>query len=65
MEGKKNGYEKTSFSDNDIYFYYHRKEQVKDLLNRNNLSILEITEEFYKEKDGSITNEVFIVAKKL
>ncbi len=65
MEGKANGFEKTSFSSsNKIYFNYHTKEQIKYLLKSNKLNILEIIEKQYNENDGTSTNEIFIFSKK-
>ena len=64
MEGKEDGFEKTSFSEKELYFCYHSKEKIESLLRKNNLEIREITEELYIESNGNKTNEIFIIAEK-
>ncbi len=65
MEGKNGGYEKTSFSKDDIFFNYYNRETINTLLLKNNISPLEILEEGYEEEDGTITKDIFIFAKKV
>jgi 2-polyprenyl-3-methyl-5-hydroxy-6-metoxy-1,4-benzoquinol methylase len=65
MEGKKNGFERTGFSKNEIYFNYHSADSVEKLLKDNGLSIIKVTKQYYPENDGSITTDVFIFAEKL
>ncbi|AET67782.1 methylase involved in ubiquinone/menaquinone biosynthesis [Desulfosporosinus orientis DSM 765] len=64
MEGKKDGFEKTSFSEEELFFYYHSLEKVQDILKDNHLSINKLTKQGYLESDGSITTDVFIFASK-
>ncbi|SDG63122.1 class I SAM-dependent methyltransferase [Desulfosporosinus hippei] len=64
MEGKKDGFEKTSFSKEEIYYFYHPAQSVKKILEDNHFSIIEIKEQDYPESDGSITTDVFIFAEK-
>jgi len=64
MEGKKDGFERTSFSKEEIYFYYHSADSVEKLLKDNSLSIIKVTKQDYPENDGYITTDVFIFAEK-
>lgn len=64
MEGKADGFEKTSFSDDEIYFYYHSLNRIEGLLEDNRLSIINVVKQGYEEQDGSITTDVFIFAQK-
>lgn len=65
MEGKNDGFEKTSFSNEEIYYYYyHSAERVGKILKDNHLSILKVTKQDYQENDGTITTDVFIFAEK-
>ncbi|KGK82439.1 methylase [Desulfosporosinus sp. HMP52] len=64
MEGKKDGFENTSFSKEEIYFFYHSANRVKKILEDNHLSIIELKKQNYPESDGSITTDVFIFAEK-
>ncbi|EHQ88421.1 class I SAM-dependent methyltransferase [Desulfosporosinus youngiae] len=64
MEGKNDGFEKTSFSEEEIYYYYHSAQRVEKILNDNHLAIIEITKQAYQESDGSVTTDVFIFAEK-
>jgi len=65
MDGKKDGFERTSFSEDEIYFYYHSSDSVEKLLKANNLSIINLTKQDYPENGGSITTDIFIFAEKL
>lgn len=65
MEGKKDGFEKTSFSEDEIYFNYHTTEKVVKLLERNNFSIIKLIKQDYLEMNGVNTADVFIFAEKL
>ncbi len=64
MEGKADGFEKTSFSDDEIYFYYHSLNRVEGLLKDNRLSMINVVKQGYEEQDDSITTDVFIFAQK-
>lgn len=64
MEGKKDGFEKTSFSEEELFFYYHSSEKVEEILKDNHLIIDKLTKQGYLESDGSVTTDVFIFAKK-
>jgi len=65
MEGDKEGFEKTSFGgENNFYIFYHKRDEIKNILIRNGI---ELKEEFvidYKEKDGSITKDIIIIGTK-
>ena len=63
MTGKIPGYEKTSFSKYPIFYNYYDKKVIKNKLEK--LGFLTISEEDqpYKEPDGSITADIFLVMK--
>ncbi len=65
MEGNKSGFETTSFSDDDIYFNYFKRDDIIKLLSENSIETIEITSGSYQEQDGSITEDVFIFARKI
>lgn len=65
MEGQKSGLESTSFSKDPIFFNYYDIEFIVKKLKSNKLNAIEVTKEGYPEQDGSITNDVFIYAKKM
>jgi 2-polyprenyl-3-methyl-5-hydroxy-6-metoxy-1,4-benzoquinol methylase len=64
MEGKKPGLETTSCSDDHIFFNYYHKDTIKKLLVKNSIEIVEILNDGYQERDGSITQDIFIFARK-
>ena len=65
MTGKKAGYEFTSFSqDGSFYYNYYSIDNIKNLLGKHNLEVVEEFHEDYKEKKGSITEDVFLVSRK-
>lgn len=65
MEGKEDGFEKTSFSEDEIYFCYHTTDDIVTLLEENKLSIMKVTKQGYLEENGTSTTDVFIFAEKL
>jgi len=64
MEGKTDGFEKTSFSDDEIYFHYHNEKDIIKLMNENGLRVVKRFSQDYPESDGSITKDVFIFGGK-
>lgn len=64
MEGKTEGYEKTSFSDDDIYFHYHNENEIIQFMEKNGLRAVKRFSQDYAEADGSITRDVFVFAEK-
>lgn len=60
MEGDGAGFETTSFSSEEIYFNYYRRETIEKYLLQNNIKIDEVRTEDYREEDGSTTTDVFI-----
>lgn len=64
MEGKEAGFETTSFSQDELFFNYFPRQQVIELLEHHQLSILEISTEPYEEANGTITSDIFIYAEK-
>ena len=64
MEGKKAGYETTSFSDDNIFFNYYDRDWIAELLDENLISVVELFSEPYQETDGSVTEDIFIFGKR-
>lgn len=64
MTGKRPGFEKTSFSQDDIYFNYYNVGEIIRCLVKNQLKVLERHEEDYQEKDGTITKDIFLFVQK-
>jgi len=63
MEGQGQGFETTSFSDDEIFFNYYDRNKIKKLLIQNQMELLEVLEDDYEEQDGSFTKDIFMVAK--
>lgn len=64
MNGEKQGFETTSFSNEEIFFNYYKDQYIIEILSLNNLTAVEISKEEYVEADGSITTDTFIYAKR-
>lgn len=64
MEGKMPGFEKTSFSEDKIFFNYYNRNEIIELLAENGIATIQVSSEEYKEEDGSTTDDVFIFARK-
>ncbi|MDR3584980.1 MAG: class I SAM-dependent methyltransferase [Desulfosporosinus sp.] len=64
MEGKKKGFETTSFSKEEIFFNYYLTEEVELILENNGIGILKIVKQDYPEPDGTLTTDVFVFAEK-
>lgn len=65
MSGEKEGFEKTSFSEDDrLYVHYHPKEFISTQLARYSLPILREFAIDYPEMDGSITKEIVFIGSK-
>ncbi len=64
MEGKKAGLETTSFSEDAIFFNYYDRHAITNLLATYSLETCELFQEKYQEKDGSVTDDIFIFARK-
>jgi len=66
MEGKTEGFEKTSFGgNNNFYIYYHNKENIEYILLNNGIKIEKEFIMDYKEPDGTITKDIIIIGKKI
>jgi predicted TPR repeat methyltransferase len=66
MEGNKEGFETTSFGGkNKFYLYYHKKENIINLLEQSGIKIKKIYELDYKEMDGKITNDIVLIGEKM
>ncbi|SHK74186.1 class I SAM-dependent methyltransferase [Desulforamulus aeronauticus] len=66
MEGKKSGFETTSFSNGGyIYFNYYSEEFLGQILQESGLKILQLLRQDYPEEDGSITTDMFLFACKV
>lgn len=64
MEGKKSGWEATSFSNQELYFNYFDGNLMASLLQQHGLTIKRVQRQGYPETDGSVTTDVFIFAAK-
>ncbi len=65
MHGSKHGLEKTSFGgENQFYIYYHDKSDIKNVILNCGLTLVKEYSIDYVEKDGSITEDVVVIAKK-
>ena len=65
MEGNTEGFEKTSFGKNNkFYIYYHKKENIKNILENNNIEIVKEYKIDYKEENGKITKDIILIGKK-
>lgn len=64
MEGKKPGYEITSFSNLPIYYHYFQESWVKQILQENNVDCFKCVKQDYIEPDGSSTIDVFLFGRK-
>jgi hypothetical protein len=65
MEGNREGFEKTSFSQEPIYFSYFDVDDIEQLLIANGITIMRIVRQDYSEPDGGNTIDVFIFGQKL
>ena len=65
MEGEysNSGYKGSSNHAREIYIYYHNEKFLIDSLNKNDFKISDIWRKDYPENDGSITVDLFIIAK--
>lgn len=65
IEGSKEGYEKTSFTENDkLFVYHHPQKAIFNILDKHALSVIKKFEIDYHEEDGTITDEVIYVGNK-
>jgi 2-polyprenyl-3-methyl-5-hydroxy-6-metoxy-1,4-benzoquinol methylase len=64
MEGKGQGFETTSFSEDEIFFNYYDRNYMRERLNHHNLELLEDFAEAYPEKDGAVTRAIFMFARR-
>ncbi len=61
MCGKTPGYEKTTFSEYPIFYNYYDKKVIKNKLEKLGFKVLSKDEQLYKERDGSITTDIFLI----
>ncbi len=61
MSGRKPGYEKTSFSEHVIYFNYFNKDFVSANLEAAGFSLISSNTAPYKEPNGDITEDHFLI----
>ena len=65
MDGDKEGFEQTSFGgNNQFYIYYHKKEDIKNILVKNGIEIKKEYVIDYKEPDGTVTKDIIIIGEK-
>ncbi|WP_231036101.1 class I SAM-dependent methyltransferase [Pectinatus sottacetonis] len=65
MEGKKPGYETTSFSSEPIFFNYYQSNEIKKLLIKNGIKIIQEDSSDYVENNGVITKDIFFIGQKI
>jgi len=66
MDGNKEGFERTSFGrNNKFYIYYHKKEEIKRILEENRIKIEKEYVLDYKEPDGTITKDIVYIGIKI
>jgi len=64
MSGKEPGYEKTSFSENEIYFNYFDKDFIISSLEENGFRLISSHTAPYEEPSGDITEDHFLILKR-
>ena len=65
MDGNDFRVEKTSFGgDNDFAIYYHKKDEIKNLLRKYNIKVIQEYELDYQEKDGHISKDIILIGQK-
>lgn len=64
MEGKTPGFETTSFSNDEIFFNYYDRNAIQNCLRRHSIEVAEVLSDDYPEEDGSITNDIFMFARR-
>jgi len=64
MEGKEPGFEKTSFSQQPLYFNYFQGTKIEQILKENGIDCFRNIRQDYLEADGSNTTDVFLFGKK-
>lgn len=67
VEGEKerSGFEKTSFTgDDQIFIYYHQRDNVESLLSRERFRIEKFYSKDYPESDGSTSTDLIYIARK-
>ena len=66
MDGNQEGFEQTSFGGNNIfYIYYHKKEDIKNILLKNGIQLKKEYIIDYKEEDVRITKDIIMIGKKV
>ena len=65
MTGKNEGYETTSFSEDEFYFNYFDAEKITAQFENNGFKLISSRSDPYEEADGSFTTEIFLVFEKL
>ncbi len=65
MAGKEPGFEKTSFSKQELYFNYFQEEQITKILEESNITCVFAEKKDYPEEDGSSTTDVFLFGRKI
>jgi len=66
MHGNGNRVEKTSFGgEHDFLIYYHNKDEIKEIVSNNAMEIIKEYELDYSEKDGSISKDIILIARKI
>jgi len=63
MEGSGSSFERTCFSEKELFFNYFQRSEVVKILMHCSMTIEEIFEETYVEKNGEEAKDIFIIAK--
>jgi SAM-dependent methyltransferase len=66
MDGNISGFEKTSFGrSNNFYIYYHKQEEIKNILEKSKVETIKEYVIDYKEADGRITKDIILIGEKV
>ncbi len=65
MVGKTPGYELSSFAKDEIYYNYFNKDEIISRFHNNDFELISSHTDPYEEADGSFTDDIFLVFKKV
>ena len=64
MEGSSSGFEKTSFSKDEIYFQYHQVSHIERILLESGMVVRQTHTSDYLEESGDTTQDIFMFVQK-
>lgn len=64
MEGKRSGFETTSFSEQPLYYHYFQEDEIRKLLELRGMECIRSVRQGYPEPDGSTNTDVFLFLRK-